>query len=289
MTIPRRRLRQNTRMIASRHTAALPVLLLGVLWCAAAPASGQEIYQPKSGQAGKDVVWVPTPQVLVEKMLDMAEVTPDDLVMDLGSGDGRNILEAARRGARAIGVEYNPEMVELSTRLAREAGLSGKATFVQGDMYEADISRATVLALFLLPANLERLGAKFLALAPGTRIVLNTFKIEAWEPDLTEEVLECDTWCTAYLLIVPARAEGTWTFDGGELTLTQSYQMVSGTVSSGETRAAIAAGRLRGDAIRFTVDDTIYSGRVLGDRIEGTISTGNRQRTWVARRALRIE
>ena len=112
---------------------------------------------------------MPTPPELVEKMLDMAQVTPQDIVMDLGSGDGRNIIAAAKRGARAIGVEYNPEMVALSRRLAKEAGVSDRATFIEGDMFEADISKATVLALFLLPSNLDKLAPKFLALKPGTQ------------------------------------------------------------------------------------------------------------------------
>ena len=134
-------------------------------------------YEPTPGQAGKDVVWVPTPQELVEKMLDMAKVTPQDIVIDLGSGDGRNVIAAAKRGARAFGFEFNPEMVALSRRKAQEAGVADRATFIEGDMYEADISKATVLALFLLPSNLDKLAPKFLALRPGTRMVNNTFQV----------------------------------------------------------------------------------------------------------------
>jgi SAM-dependent methyltransferase len=148
----------------------------------------QPQYEPAVGQEGKDVVWVPTPPVLVEKMLDMAQVTPSDYVIDLGSGDGRNVIAAARRGARALGVEYNPDMVELSRRLAEKQGVADKARFVQGDMYEADISGATVMALFLLPENLTRLTPKFLELKPGTRIVANAFGIDGWEPDVTDRL-----------------------------------------------------------------------------------------------------
>src|SRR5262245_60394240 len=126
---------------------AVTLSLTGLLFVVASTALAQT-FEPTVGQAGKDVVWVPTSPSLVEKMLDLAKVTPKDLVMDLGSGDGRNIIAAAKRGARAIGVEYNPDMVELSRRLAKEAGVAEKATFIQGDMYEADISKATVLALF---------------------------------------------------------------------------------------------------------------------------------------------
>ena len=163
-------------------------LILGALFVAlAAPARGQEPatqkpFEPVSGQAGKDVVWVPSPPDMVNKLLEMARVTPNDLVMDLGSGDGRNIIAAAKLGARAIGVEYNPEMVVLSRRLAAEAGVADKAQFVQADMYEYDISKANVLALFLLPVNMNRLAPKFYNLAPGSRIVANTFGIDGWSP-----------------------------------------------------------------------------------------------------------
>jgi SAM-dependent methyltransferase len=143
-----------------------------------APAAGQKPFEPTVGQSGKDVVWVPTPAAVVEKMLDMAKVTPQDFVMDLGSGDGRNIIAAAKRGANGLGVEFNPEMVELSRRSAAAAGVADRAKFVEGDMYAADISKATVLALFLLPHNLNKLTPKFLDLPPGTRIVGNTFAPE---------------------------------------------------------------------------------------------------------------
>ena len=168
-----------------------------------AQATAQQEFKPQSGQAGKDVVWVPTSPELVEKMLDLAKVTANDVVMDLGSGDGRMIIAAAKRGARAIGVEYNPEMVKLARRLAADAGVAERATFIEGDMFEADISKATVLALFLLPDNLKRLEPKFRALTPGTRIVVNTFGIPDWKEDVKEEVTECTSWCVAMLYRVP--------------------------------------------------------------------------------------
>lgn len=173
-----------------------------------AVAAAQQVYKPEIGQQGKDVVWVPTSPELVEKMLDLAKVGPSDYVVDLGSGDGRNVIAAARRGARALGVEYNPDMVALSKQLAAEAGVSDKAIFVQGDLFEADFSQATVLALFLLPDNLERLKPKFDKLKPGTRIVLNTFGVPGWKPDMTEQVQgECSSWCTALLYTLPAKPE----------------------------------------------------------------------------------
>ena len=184
------------------------LICVSVSVAAATAASAQQTYVPEVGQEGKDVIWVPTPPELVEKMLDLANVTAADVVMDLGSGDGRNVIAAAKRGARAIGVEFNADMVALAQRLAAEAGVSGKATFVQGDMYEADISEATVLALFLLPTNLEQLKAKMLAMKPGSRVVLNTFAIPDLKPDVTERITgTCATWCTALLYHMPPKSQ----------------------------------------------------------------------------------
>jgi SAM-dependent methyltransferase len=239
-------------------------------------------FMPVEGQAGKDVVWVPTPFTLVEKMLDMAKVTPQDFVMDLGSGDGRNIIAAAKRGAHGVGVEYNPEMVELSRRTAEKEGVADKATFVQGDMYEADISRATVLALFLLPENLDRLKPKFLALRPGTRIVMNGFAIPDWSPDETQQADgDCGAWCTSLLYIVPAKVAGTWRLPAGELTLDQKFQTVSGTLTAGGTRTPIANVRLRGDRISFTAGGVNYVGRVNGDAMSGK-TKGSAAGAWTA-------
>ena len=271
-----------------RHARFLAVAGL-TLVLGAAPVRAQEAqpkpFEPTVGQAGKDVVWVPTPPELVEKMLDMAALTPQDVVMDLGSGDGRNIIAAAKRGASAIGVEFNPDMVALSQRLAREAGVADKATFIQGDMYEADISKATVMALFLLPDNLRKLTDKFLKLKPGTRLVMNTFAIPDWEADVTETIGgTCPSWCTSLLYIVPAPVAGNWKLPEGELTLTQTFQKVSGTLAAGGTSSAIANAKLRGDQLTFTVGATEYSGRVVGDRIEGVAINGSGKQSWTASR-----
>jgi len=239
--------------------------------CLATTATAQtRPFDPEIGLGGKDVVWVPTPPELVERMLDLATVTPADLVMDLGSGDGRNVIAAARRGARAIGVEYNPDLVRLSTERAEEAGVAGRATFVEGDMFAADISRATVLALFLLPANLETLRDRFLATAPGTRIVLNTFDIPDWTPDATVKLDGCQHWCTALLYVVPARVAGRWAVDGGTLELTQTFQMVTGTLTTADGARRVT-GRLRGTALTLTPagGGTPLTGTVQGDRIDG--------------------
>jgi precorrin-6B methylase 2 len=246
-----------------------------------AAQNSSSTYEPTPGQAGKDVVWVPTPQELVEKMLDMAQVTPQDIVMDLGSGDGRNIIAAAKRGARAIGVEYNPDMVALARRRAQEAGVADRATFIQGDMYEADISKATVLALFLLPSNLDKLAPKFLALRPGTRIVNNTFKVTDWEPDASETIEgTCQSWCTSLLNYVPARVTGTWRVGNTDLTLMQDFQVVSGTLGT-----TAINGRLKGEQITFTAGDAQYSGKVTGERMEGTVSRGGKSESWSATKA----
>jgi SAM-dependent methyltransferase len=261
---------------------AVGVALLTTTAWAQTPAPAQEPFKPTVGQAGKDVVWVPTPAALVEKMLDMAKVTAQDYVMDLGSGDGRNIIAAAKRGATAVGVEFNPDMVELSRREAAAQGVAEKATFIQGDMYEADISKATVLALFLLPHNLTKLTPKFLALKPGTRIVGNTFAPEGWTADETETIAgDCVSWCTSLLWIVPARVEGTWKLPQGELALKQEFQLVSGTLTSSGTSTPVN-GRLRGDLISFTIGDTEYAGRVTGDSMGGTIKSGATNGNWSA-------
>jgi SAM-dependent methyltransferase len=237
-------------------------------------------FEPVSGQPGKDVVWVPTPQATVEKMLDMAKVTPQDFVIDLGSGDGRNVIGAARRGARALGVEYNPDMVDLSRRRAKEAGVADRATFQQGDMYEADISAATVLALFLLPDNMNKLLPKFLGLRPGSRIVSNTFSPEGWEPDYQETVPDCSEWCNVLLWIVPASVDGTWTTPQGLLTLDQQFQRVTGQLGS----SPIADGRIRGDEMSFTAGGARYTGRVDATTIRGTMTAGGKTTEWQAAR-----
>jgi precorrin-6B methylase 2 len=253
---------------------------------AARAQTAEQAFTPQVGQEGKDVVWVPTPDILVQRMLDLAKLTPQDFVVDLGSGDGRMIIAAAKRGARALGVEYNPKMVELSKRSAADAGVGDKAQFVQGDMFEADFSQANVLALFLLPDNLNRLRPKFLELKPGTRIVSNTFEIDGWQPDAVEslEASTCQGWCSALLWIVPAKVEGTWRLPDGTLVLKQAFQMVSGTLRIGSNLTTIANGRLRGDEITFSAGDGEYTGRVKGDSIEGVVTSGGRKDTWTANR-----
>ena len=234
-------------------------------------------FEPQVGQAGKDVVWVPTPQELVEKMLDLAKLTPKDFLIDLGSGDGRTVITAAKRGAHALGIEYNPDMVELSRRNAEAAGVSKTATFEKADLFETDFSKADVVTMFLLPSIKMRLRPTILKMKPGTRIVANTFTMEDWEADETAQATkDCVSWCTALLWIVPAQAEGTWTVGSSTLTLTQKFQMLSGTMGS-ET----VTGRLRGADITFDVGKVKYSGHVSGNTMSGTMS-GSRTGNWTA-------
>jgi precorrin-6B methylase 2 len=262
------------------------VVTLGLALAAAGVLLAQQQFQPQVGQAGKDVVWVPTPQALVEKMLDMAKVTPQDYLIDLGSGDGRTVISAAKRGLQALGIEYNPDMVELSKRNASEAGVGEKAAFVKADLFESDFSKATVITMFLLPEINLKLRPKLLDMKPGTRVVSNSFTMEDWTPDETATVENgCTSWCTAYLWIVPAKVEGTWKLAQGGLTLKQEFQMISGTLNVGISKTSIS-GKLTGDQIRFSIGDTQYTGRVNGDNMSGTTTkAGAAGGSWSATRA----
>ncbi len=247
---------------------ALALLFAASLAAAQTPADN---YRPAYGQPGKDVVWIPTPNATLDRMLDMAKVGAGDFVIDLGSGDGRNVIEAAKRGARALGVEYNPDLVELSKRNAKAAGVADKASFIHGDMFEADISQATVLPLFLLPSNLEKLAHKFINLKPGARIVSNTYEIGGgWEPDETARTEPCKSWCVAHLYVVPARVAGTWRLaDGTWLMLEQEYQKVYGSYQIDNLAVPIQEGRLRGYEISFKINNLQYTGRLSGDTMQG--------------------
>jgi len=240
-------------------------------------------YTPEVGQSGKDVVWVPSPQDLVDRMLDMAKVTPKDYVIDLGSGDGRTVITAAKRGALALGIEFNPDMVALSRRNAARAGVADKATFVEADIFKSDLSRATVITMFLLTELNLRLRPTILSLRPGTRIVSNTFRMGEWEPDQTVE-LGCDTYCTAYLWIVPARVQGQWKTPQGVLALKQEFQKVSGTLTSGNVVWPISRGSLNGDRFTFLAGGREFRGRVNGNTIAGAVRFGGKSEGWKATR-----
>jgi len=259
------------------HPTPFLRLALAVLLAACLPlalAQGQKppaAYEPSVGQEGKDVVWVPTPQALVDKMLDMARVTPRDFVMDLGSGDGRTVITAARRGTRALGIEYNPDMVALSQLNAGKAGVSERAAFMKADLFETDLSKATVITMFLLPEINLKLRPRILDLRPGTRVVSNSFTMEKWQADESATLSEADgctaSWCTALLWIVPARVGGTYKIPQGELFLSQEFQMLSGTLRTGGAPVPVA-GRVRGEAISFRAGGREYRGSVNGGKLE---------------------
>ena len=277
-------------MIATRFGRLSFLALCLSLFAAAGFAQDKpaaQDYQPEVGQAGKDVVWVPTPQALVDKMLDLAKVTARDYVIDLGSGDGRTVITAAKRGARALGIEYNPDMVALSQRNAAKEGLGDRARFMKADLFESDFSQATVITMFLLPDINLKLRPKILDLKPGTRIVSNSFTMGEWQHDRSVKATEqegCQSYCTAYLWIVPAKVEGTWKLAEGELTLKQSFQMITGTLRAGG-RETVVKGRLNGDQIRFKAGEAQYSGRVAGDAIKGTVKSDGDASEWSASRA----
>jgi len=268
-----------TRALPVSGLALVATLNLAQAQRAAAP------FEPSVGQQGKDVVWVPTSQALVDKMLDTAKVTPNDYVIDLGSGDGRTVITAAKRGARAFGVEFNPKMVELSRRNAAKEGVTGKASFMRGDIFKTDFSRANVLTLFLLPDINLRLRPKILNMKPGTRVVSNSFDMADWTPD--EQInlsQDCDQFCTAYYWIVPAKVQGTWKLPDGELVLKQDFQMLTGTAKTGGASTEISGGKMTGDQIAFSVGDTAYTGRVTGNVIEGTSKSAAGETKWRATR-----
>lgn len=246
-----------------------------------------EAYVPEVGQQGKDVVWVPTPQELVDTMLSIAKVTPSDFVIDLGSGDGRTVISAAKKGAKALGIEYNPDMVALSRRNAEKEGVSGRAEFLEADLYECDLSKATVITLFLLPEINLKLRPRLLDLKPGTRIVSNTFTMGDWEADrevTTED--NWNSWNTALLWIVPAKVEGIWKLGKDEIVLTQRFQLLQGKLNHNGKSLTINDGRLSGNEITFRAGDYLYTGTVNGNKMSGKIMNSVLGNTsdWVAAR-----
>ena len=260
-------------------------LSLGAATLDAQAQPAKQQFEPRVGQEGKDVVWVPTPQPVVDKMLGLAKVTPKDYLIDLGSGDGRTVITAAKHGTKALGIEYNPDMVELSKRNAAKEGVSDKATFMKADLFASDFSQATVITMFLLPDINLKLRPKILDMKPGTRIVSNTFTMGDWAADETATVTDdCISYCTALLWIVPAKVTGTWQLPQGDLTLKQDFQIISGTLASGGNPTQITNAKLRGDEISFTASGAQYTGHVNGNVIEGTVKGGSDGK-WRATRA----
>lgn len=267
------------------------LILMFMLTLSPIMATAQE-FQPTVGQAGKDVIWVPTPPELVQAMLDMAKVTPNDYLVDLGSGDGRIVIAAAKRGVRALGLEYNPDMVALSTRNAKAEGVEGKATFQQADIFATDFSKATVLTMYLLPYLNMKLRPIILEMKPGTRVVTHAFNMEDWEPDQEIEVMDR----IAYFWIVPAKVAGVWNWkaDAGNavLDLQQTFQKISGNLKIQGAEVLFSNAKLEGDLIGFTVGADAakmqeYKGRVNGNTITGTVKIGSGPESkWTATRTM---
>jgi hypothetical protein len=247
-------------------------------------AQSAQAYEPVVGQHGKDVMWVPTGESLVDIMLRMAEVTPRDYLVDLGSGDGRTVITAAQGGTRAHGIEYNPKLVALSRQAAEKAGVADKATFVEGDIFEEDFSDASVVTLFLLPELNQQLRPILLDMKPGTRVVSNSFDMGDWAPDETIQAGAhiCRTYCTAYKWTVPAKVEGDWKLgDEGTLSLKQKYQILSGYLDVGGEQHEIRDARMQGKQIAFTANGQRYTGQVDTDKITGQDGAGKQ---WSAAR-----
>jgi len=247
------------------------------------PAQAQQKdFEPQVGQAGKDVIWVPTPDEVVDRMLRMAQVTSNDYVIDLGAGDGKIAIAAAKKfGARALGIEYNPDMVKHAMRNAEKAGVVGKARVVHGDIFQSDFTQATVITMYLLPALNLKLRPQILALRPGTRVVSHSFNMEDWEPDETSTF----DGRSAYLWVVPANVTGTWALEAGgermDISLEQRFQKLSGTIGlTPLLRAGLREPQLRGLVISFAYVDNNgmrrdFAGRIIGNRMEGSFRGDN--------------
>jgi len=236
-------------------------------------------YKPQVGQAGKDVIWVPTPDELVNRMLSMAKVTPKDYVVDLGAGDGKIAIAAGKKfGATALGIEYNPDMAKLAQCYVQAEGVADKVKIIQGDIFKEDFSKATVITMYLLPELNLCVRHRILAMAPGTRITSHAFTMGEWEADESFDI----EYRNAYLWIVPARVGGSWTFRNGSgsvdfgVSLNQSFQKIGGEASVGGRKQPLIGASLQGDSIRFAFTDAKgvtqhFAGNVRGNTIIGSL------------------
>lgn len=303
MTLSSRRLScLAPRLSLSRLLAALS-LSLGVAGLSApqlasaqmAQASTQEeTFEPQLGRHGKDVMWLPTPDALAERLMRMAGLGPQDIFVDLGAGDGRVSIAAARDfQAQALGVEFDPQMVEVSQRNAQEAGVADRTQFIEGDIFKADFSRADVVFMYLLPELNLRLRPTLMAMAPGTRIITHQFHMGRWEPDETTLIAHRP----GYLWIVPANAGGQWALSyplsegrgQATLDLAQVFQKIKGTVAMGELETTLRQPRLTGDRIAFAFTDPQghlreFTGVVTADRIRGTVTGPEDSASFTAKR-----
>ncbi len=242
------------------------------------PKIGDEKYKPSVGQSGKDVIWVPTNDAVADAMLKMANVKPGDLVYDLGSGDGKIAIAAAKNfGATAVGIEYNKDMAELATRNAARAGVSDKVKIINGDIFVEDFSKATVLTMYLLPDLNLKLRPTILKMAPGTRVVTNSFHMGDWEAD----ALIGNGYTQGYYWVVPGNAAGKWTIKGIEgsksavLDLSQRYQRVGGTLSIDGKAQPILGSSLVGNRLKFSFIDMSGQSRNVDVTLKGNAFAGN--------------
>lgn len=266
------------------NARALRSLLLLSLLAAAAvaaqdfPKYGDELYQPQYGQVGKDVIWIPTPDALVTRMLQAAKVTDQDVVYDLGAGDGKIPIAAAKQfNAHAVGIEYNPDMAALARRNAERAGVADKVTIINGDIFKEDFTRATVITLYLLPSLNQQLRPQILKMKPGTRVVSHAFHMGDWEPDDTFQVEQRD----AFLWIVPASVAGQWTLRDerglldARLDLVQQFQRLGGTITiRGKTQPLLGA-YVSGSNLGFTFTDADGGVRSVRVSVDGNTLQGN--------------
>ncbi len=252
-------------------------------------------YEPQSGQAGKDVVWVPTPDELVTRMLQLGGVTAKDYVIDLGAGDGKIVIAAARQfGARGHGIEYNPDMVALAQRRAQAAGVADRAHFEKADIFESDFSKADVITMYLMPALNLRLRPTLMKLKPGTRLVTHAFTMGGWKPDESSRA----AGASAFLWLVPARVTGQWQLNYPQgkghqsvpMEVTrQNFQFPEGRVQLGEAETSLRDARVAGERVRFAFTGTdgvlrTFEGKVSGGRIEGEVNDGQRRQPFSAER-----
>jgi len=244
----------------------------------------QKVYQPSRGQAGKDVIWVPTEDALVTRMLQMARVTASDRVYDLGAGDGKIAIAAGKQfGATAVGIEYNPDMARYAQCLVEAEGMTQRVRVVQGDIFQSDFSSATVVTLYLLPELNLRLRPTLLDMKPGTRVVSHSFLMDDWEPDDRALLPEG----SAYLWIVPAKLEGNWVLraqegtDSIDLQLVQQFQKLSGAAAG----APVADGRINGPAVSFAFarngELVRVAGRMEGERLVATLTRAGRSANYI--------
>jgi hypothetical protein len=271
---------QKKELIMKLSRILLSALLISGMNLAYSTTPAAPNYTPVQGQAGKDVIWIPTPEALIDKMLTAAKVTDKDKVFDLGAGDGIIAITAARKyGAQSVGIEFNPDMAQFARRKVAEAGMTDKVKIITGDIFQEDFSSATVVTLYLMPHLNMKLRPTLLKMKPGTRVVSHAFTMGDWEPDETMS----SSYAQGYFWVVPAQIEGSWVMnglDGGPIreNLSQSFQNIGGTLTRGGQTFAMLGAKLRGDEVKFqfiTPDRKVhaFSGRVEGGRLSGKVVT----------------